>query len=123
MGDLPANFLGALVSPMKGLLIFYPILLVALFALGRAWRQATDWERAAAVAGLAVLLTQLSLNRYSGGDAFWGPRLVIEPLALASPLLARAVSDFSRTYGTMVIRWMIVAGFVLHGIPAILFAY
>lgn len=121
--DLPANIIGALGSPMKGLLIFYPILLVAIVTLSSAWRAALSWERAAALAGLAVLLTQLSLNRYSGGDAFWGPRLVIEPLALACPLLARSVSEFSTTYGNLAIRWMIVAGIVIHGIPAVLFAY
>lgn len=114
--DLPFNVLGALLSPSRGVLIYYPILVLVLNGVSAGWRAATAWERAAVVGGLAVFVTQLSLNRYSGGDTFFGPRLMIEPLALAAPFMARAVWQFAQRHGSRFVRWAVVAGIVIHGV-------
>lgn len=89
LSALPENLLGTLVSPGRGILVLYPVLVLLAFWIPRAWRQATTAERAAAVGAVAYLLAQLTLNRYSGGWWYFGSRLTIEPLTLAFPLLVR----------------------------------
>lgn len=70
------------------------------------------------------MLVQLLLNRYSGGDTFFGPRLWIEPLALLAPLLARAVQTvWTERPGTMLIPAALIIGVVIHGIGAVLMPY
>jgi alpha-1,2-mannosyltransferase len=119
LSDVPANVVGALLSPSRGALFFYPILILVPFTIVSAWRASQSWERSAAVAGLLVLLVQLSLNRYSGGDTFFGPRLLIEPLMLASPLLARSVAMYSATRGNRFTTMLVTTGIVIHAIGAI----
>jgi alpha-1,2-mannosyltransferase len=121
--DLPLNIAGALISPSVGLLFFYPILLLVLFTGRAAWRRAADWERAALLAGIAIALTQLALNRYSGGDTFFGPRLMIEPLAFAAPILARAVSLYLDRHSRPVGLAMLGVGVAVHASGAILLPY
>lgn len=87
---LPENLLGTLASPGRGVLVVYPVLLVLAFFLPTAWRRATVAERAAAAGGVAYLLVQLTLNRYSGGWWYFGSRLTIETLTLSFPILVRA---------------------------------
>ena len=117
---LPLNILGTLVSPDRGILLLYPVLFL-LLATGRAaWRAASDWERAAAVAGLVAALTQLTLNRYQGGDTFFGNRLMIEPLTLATPLIARGVVIYARTHANRFVPMMLVFGVIIHGMGAVL---
>jgi hypothetical protein len=117
--DLPANLLGALFSPSRGMLIYYPIMIIVPVTVRSAWRIARDWEKAAFLAGLLSLMLQMSLNRYSGGDAFFGPRLLIEPLTLCAPLIARAVALFAETQKVRAVSMCLVAGIAIHGIGAI----
>lgn len=117
--DLPFNVLGALVSPTRGLLLYYPVLILVAVGARAAWRVTTGWERSAALAGLVVLLTQLALNRYSGGDTFFGPRLVIEPLALAAPFMARAVWQIAQRHGPRMVGWAVGAGIIIHGVGGV----
>jgi hypothetical protein len=88
--DLPLNVLGTLVDPLRGVLFYYPALVIVALGLLGAWKASPPWVRAAGVGGLVALITQLSLNRYSGGDTFFGSRLTIEGLTLAYPLLVLA---------------------------------
>lgn len=87
---LPANVLGSLLDPQRGVLVLYPALVVLMPLAISRWRSSPDWVRSAALAGLAAVATQLALNRYSGGDTFFGSRLTIESLTLAFPLLVLA---------------------------------
>ena len=122
--DLPANVGGAFLSPTRGLLIFYPVLLLAILTMKSAIRLAHPWQLAAAIGGTAGLLVQMALNRYSGGDTFFGPRLMIEPLVLWAPLISLAVYRFSVEHPrSVVIPMMLGAGVVLHGAAAILLPY
>ena len=82
------NLAGALFSPSRGLLGFSPFVLLLLLGVPKAWKAAPSWARSAALGGLAYLLLQMQANRFSGGSGFYGYRLPLEPLTLATPLLA-----------------------------------
>jgi len=56
----------------------------------RSWRELPDWSRSLAWGGLAYTVLQGVLNRFSGGDVFYGYRLELELLACATPALAFA---------------------------------
>lgn len=82
------NQLGFWVSPDRGLLVWSPLILVLLPALVRGWRGLPDWSRALMWGGLAYTLLQGFLNRFSGGDTFYGYRLTLELVACAAPAFA-----------------------------------
>lgn len=88
------NVAGALFSPSRGLLGFSPFVLLLLAGVPRAWKAAPSWARSAALGGLAYLLLQMQANRFSGGSGFYGYRLPLEPLTLATPLLAVVWSEW-----------------------------
>jgi hypothetical protein len=90
------NHLGMWISPDRGFLVWTPIFLLMLPALSRAWRQLPDWSRALLWGGLAYTVLQAFLNRFSGGDAFYGYRLTLEFLASATPALALAAPAMGR---------------------------
>ena len=122
--DLPLNIVGAMASPTRGLLVFYPVILLALLRLRTAIHAAQPWQQAAAISGTAGLVVQLALNRYSGGDTFFGPRLMIEPLVLWAPILALSVYRFSIEHPrSVVLPTMLGAGVALHGAAAVLLPY
>ena len=68
------NQLGMWVSPDRGILLWTPVLLL-LPALWRSWPDQPDWAKAFLFAGVGYTLLQASLNRFSGGDQFYGYRL------------------------------------------------
>ncbi len=110
--DLPANLALTVVDIHRGMLWVYPALLVCLLGLRRAWRQAPSWVQATAISAVIALLTQLSLNRFTGGDTFAGSRLTIEPLTLAFPLLVLAFTQaprLARRVGVVLLGWSVVA--------------
>ena len=79
---------GMLVSPLRGILVFSPFLLLLLPGLAGAWRVSPAWVRSSAVGGGVFLVVQLSGNTWTGGLGFFGYRLPLEALFLAAPLLA-----------------------------------
>jgi hypothetical protein len=81
------NVIGTLISLDRGLLTISPFLLALLPGIPAGWRAAPDWVRGAAVGGVVYLVVQLALNRFSGGEGFFGYRLPLEALTLAAPLL------------------------------------
>jgi hypothetical protein len=90
----PLGFLdnvgGTFVSPERGLLICTPVLLLAALGLPTAWRSSPKAVRVFAVAGLAYLVSQLWLIRFSGGNGFAGYRTCLETLVWCAPLLVSA---------------------------------
>lgn len=86
----PLNHLGFLVSADRGLLWWCPLLLV----LGpTAWRhrnELPDWCRWLAAGGAAYTVGQAVLNRFSGGDHFYGYRTSLELVVCLAPALALA---------------------------------
>lgn len=90
------NQLGMWVSPDRGFLVWTPLSLVLLPAVVRAWRTLPDWSRALVWGGLAYTLLQAHLNRFSGGDAFYGYRLTLEFLACVAPAAALSAPAMGR---------------------------
>ncbi|RJS44847.1 hypothetical protein [Nocardioides cavernaquae] len=90
-----SNHLGFWISPDRGLLVWTPMLLVLAPALARGWRDLPDWSRWLFVGGVAYQLLQGALNRFSGGDAFYGYRLGLELLVCATPALALSATRLS----------------------------
>jgi hypothetical protein len=82
------NQLGLWISPDRGILIWTPILVLLLPALTRSWRELPDWTLALLLGGLAYSLLQTTLNRFSGGDSFYGYRIGLEFVAAATPAFA-----------------------------------
>lgn len=117
--DLPVNVVGTLVSPTRGLVFYYPFLLVAPLGFAAAWRSSRDWERSALLAGVSGLLAQLALNQYSGGDVFFGNRLAIEGLTFAVPILARSVAHVVAGPYRRVMLATLVLGVAIHAAGSI----
>ena len=90
------NQLGFWVSPDRGILIWTPLIVVLIPALVRSWRSLPDWSRGLAIGALAYTLLQGFLNRFSGGDSFYGYRLTLELLACRAPALALSASRAGR---------------------------
>ncbi|HEX4687614.1 MAG TPA: hypothetical protein VH228_12585, partial [Nocardioides sp.] len=90
------NQAGLWVSPGRGILVWTPVVLLLLPALVRSWRSLPDWSRALVYGGIAYTFLQGALNRYSGGDLFYGYRLGLEFLACATPALALSAPRLGR---------------------------
>jgi hypothetical protein len=87
LGPFLINIAGALVSPERGMLVMTPVLLLLVPGLRRGWAAAPPWVRSAAIAGVAYVLLQLWLKRFSGGNGFYSYRVTLEGLALCVPIL------------------------------------
>jgi len=98
-----ANYLGFVLSADRGLLWWCPLLLLLLPATWRNRHELPDWARWLAAGGVAYLLSQAVLNRFSGGDQFYGYRTSLElvvSLAPALALSAHRLSDRARRWFT-----------------------
>jgi hypothetical protein len=108
------NGLGLLFSPSRGLVIFSPIVLVALLSLRHAWNEGPrggvlTWCWLAAIAQFAL---------YSGYSVWWagytyGPRYLIDVLPLLVPLAAVGATILARTRvgtvaGTAALAWSVL---------------
>jgi alpha-1,2-mannosyltransferase len=89
------NHAGMWISPDRGLLVWTPVLLVLIPHAIRHWRSLPDWSRALAWGGVAYTLLQGTLNRFSGGDAFFGYRISLELLVSLAPALTIAAQHLS----------------------------
>ena len=78
---------GSLLSPLRGVLVYSPFLLLLLPGLPRGWRVAPAWVRSAAVGGLVMLVVQLAENSWIGGDGYFGYRVTLEAVVMSVPLL------------------------------------
>lgn len=90
------NQLGFWVSPDRGFLVWTPLALVLLPALVRSWSTLPAWSRGLVWAGLTYTVLQGVLNRFSGGDTFYGYRLMLEFLACATPAFALSARRMGR---------------------------
>lgn len=90
------NQLGFWVSPDRGFLVWTPVVLVLFVSLVRHWHDLPDWSTALLVSGVVYTVLQGLLNRFSGGDSFYGYRLTLELLACAAPALAVAATRAGR---------------------------
>jgi len=95
------NHLGLWVSPGRGMLIWTPLILVLLPAVIGSWRRLPDWSTALVWGGLAYTILQGTLNRFSGGDTFYGYRLTLELLACLAPAFALSAVNLGRIAGAL----------------------
>lgn len=94
------NWLGALISPERGIFVLSPALLLLLPGLPAAWRAAPTWARSAALGGLAYMAAELQRNSFSGQSGFFSYRLAIEWVTASVPLLVLAWTHWtSQTAG------------------------
>jgi hypothetical protein len=109
-GNFPWNtpfhtgFLGALFQPEKSILLFDPLLVLAIFLLAWLWKRLTPELRAYGAASLLLLLAYICFYaRYSywSGDFAWGDRYASTTVELvtlpAVPLLMRYRERLGRT--------------------------
>jgi alpha-1,2-mannosyltransferase len=80
------NYLGFLVAPDRGFLVWSPIVLLLLPAVVRTWKSTPDWSRWLFVGGVVYSFFQLRLNNFTGGDAFYGYRLGLELVTCIVPV-------------------------------------
>ncbi|GAA5123366.1 hypothetical protein GCM10023339_43110 [Alloalcanivorax gelatiniphagus] len=91
----PLNHLGFLVSADRGLLWWCPLLLVVGPTAWRHRHDLPDWSRWLASGGAAYAVSQAVLNRFSGGDHFYGYRTSLELVVCLAPALALATPHLS----------------------------
>ena len=89
-------FVSALVGTPRGLLLFTPVAAVAIVALIVERRRLPGWTLAATIAGLCYLLVQVRAVGPLGGDQFFGARISLEALVLATPALTVAAYRMTR---------------------------
>jgi hypothetical protein len=111
----------ALIHPWRGLLLYTPILLLLLPGLWRGWRVAPSWVRSSAVAGVVYAVVQLRANGWDGGADYFGSRLLLESLVLATPLLLLVFREFvlpgARAF-QLTVGVVLLGSVVLHGLGA-----
>jgi hypothetical protein len=108
------NAFGLLFSPSRGLVIYSPIVLVALLSLRRAWNEGPRggvlmWCWIAAIAQFAL---------YAGYSVWWGgytygPRYLIDVLPLLVPLAAAGAAILAQsrvgvTAGSAALAWSVL---------------
>ncbi len=120
MVDYGRRFLLFLGDPVRGILIYMPVLIVLLPFVGRGWRASPWWVRAAAVSGVVYTIVQLRANAHHGGSQFFGPRLSIELTILAAPLLLRTYQAYhrGRKWAAPAVHVLLIAGVILHSLGA-----
>jgi hypothetical protein len=91
-GSLPLGLGGLTVSPSRGLLIFSPIVIVAIAGAVKAWRSSPASDgvllaRYSSVAAVAILLIYAKFIAWWGGHGF-GPRYLTDAMPFVGLLLA-----------------------------------
>ena len=76
---------GSLISPLHGLLVYSPIVLVALPCMLVGLRRCPAWMTACVIGGLAYQVAQWKINGFTGGTGQYSYRLPIELIVLSAP--------------------------------------
>ena len=92
----PLNLSGFVVSPERGVLVLCPFVVPCLYAVRRVWRPAPGWVRDAAIGAVVYSVVQLAGNGFAGGWGFFGFRLALEGMTLATPLLVLGARSVCR---------------------------
>ncbi|MDP3713673.1 MAG: hypothetical protein Q8R60_14455 [Mycobacteriales bacterium] len=109
--------MGSLVSPIRGLLVFSPFVIVAIMAAWRGLHGAPGWARGAAVGGLAYQVVQWRVNSFEGGTGYYSYRLPLELLVLALPLCALGYERLAARAGVRrVTRFLVGWSIATHAV-------
>lgn len=110
----------AFVAPERGLLVASPWVALALAALIARWRHVPAWTRAAALAGLAVLIVQVRVAGHAGGEQLASYRVSLETLVFVAPALIAAATTVPRTWlRTTLAALTIAASVAVHATAAL----
>jgi hypothetical protein len=93
--EFGVGIVGTFVSPERGVLVMTPALVLLLPGCRAAWRVAPWWVRSATLSGIAYVVVQIWVSRFSGGDGFYSYRTPLEGLTLAVPLLTLAWREWT----------------------------
>lgn len=77
--------LGSLFSPLRGLLVYSPFVLLGALTAIRRPRNKPAWTNACLVGGVLYQLAQWHINGFSGGTGYYSYRLPLELLLLGAP--------------------------------------
>ena len=122
-GFPPPGFLGLLVSPSRGLLVYSPFLVFAVVGFAMAWRARDDRSvvvRSFSLAALALYVLYSFFDGWYGGWAF-GPRYLGDALPLLAVGLAYAIDRgalrtlASRTIFATALAWSVLVNFAGSG--------
>ena len=101
-GSLPVGLAGLLISPSRGILIYSPVVLVAVYGAVKAWKSPLESARTStqlrqsdaillarylSVAALVILLIYSKFIAWWGGHGF-GPRYLTDAMPFIGPLFA-----------------------------------
>ena len=113
---------GTVGSPLRGIILYTPLIVIAALCIPAGWRRAPDWAKATFVGGFVYQVVQLRLNRYSGGTAFYSNRLVLEMFLLATPLVVLGYKDWRERspHRATVTRALTAASIGIHALGAFL---
>ena len=100
------NLAGYAVSPTRGLLVYSPVVLIAMLCLPAGWRRSPAWVRAAFVGGVVYLLAQARISAFVGGYGFFSYRYPVETLVLVTPLVFVGYLEWAQTTARR--RWAAV---------------
>jgi hypothetical protein len=105
-GSLPVGLAGLTVSPSRGILVYSPIVVAAVYGAMRAWRTPLDSNKTPAplgradaillvryssLAALAILLTYSKFIVWWGGHGY-GPRYLTDAMPFLGPMFALGLS-------------------------------
>jgi hypothetical protein len=100
---------GALVSPLKGILFYSPILLATV----PGWRKFLKGNRVVALIAVGASFSLFALygtfTAWHGGHIVWGPRYYIPLLPLLLLPYASALSTDSRVTRAWVVAWTVIS--------------
>lgn len=103
---------GLLVSPNRGLLIYSPIVIVALLGLGAARRSLPDWGLGWAHLSCLVLYLLYSCYTVWWGGHSYGPRYMLDFIVLLTPAAAVQLTHMrarsARLVAALALIWSIV---------------
>lgn len=92
----PARALILLFSPYRGLFFYVPAFVFVVIAVFMNWRRLSLLEWTGIAAMLGALVMNSGFYYWNAGHS-WGPRLLVAPLLLLSPLFARFYQKFALT--------------------------
>lgn len=94
-GSFGQGFFGQVMSADKGMIVYSPLLLAALFGWPRLWRRSRPVAAGILAASLAVLVSHSMIVNWSGAIA-WGSRFMVPVVPMLLLPLAFVVDDIRR---------------------------
>jgi hypothetical protein len=111
----PLHLVALLISPVRGLLIYAPLVILVPFCLPRL-AKLDPLARRLAVAGLLLFVVNLVFFSLSGtwdGGFGWGPRYLVAPLIFLAPAIWSLPWEMKLVRGMLIVSLLVQAGSVV----------